>query len=47
MNRPGWGWHPLQADLSGYWSVSVNGNWRPGFAFEHGDAVLVDYQDFH
>ena len=47
MNRPGWGWHPLKGSLSGHWSVSVNGNWRLTFAFENGDAILVDYQDYH
>ena len=47
MNRPGWDWHILKGDLSGHWSVSVNGNWRLTFAFEDGDAVLVDYQDYH
>jgi len=33
--------------LSWHWSVSVNGNWRLTFAFENGDAGLVDYQDYH
>lgn len=47
MNRPGWYWHPLKGALSGHWSVTVNGNWRLTFAFENGDAVLVDYQDYH
>jgi len=47
MNRPGWDWHPLKGSLSGHWSVSVNGNWRLTFAFENGDAILVDYQDYH
>jgi proteic killer suppression protein len=47
MNRPGWDWHPLKDSLSGHWSVSVNGNWRLTFSFENGDAVLVDYQDYH
>ena len=47
MNRPGWDWHPLKGSLSGHWSVSVNGNWRLIFSFENGDAVLVDYQDYH
>jgi len=28
-------------------SISVNGNWRLTFAFENGDAILVDYQDYH
>ncbi len=47
MNRPGWDWHPLKGNLSGHWSVRVNGNWRLTFTFENGDAVLVDYQDYH
>jgi proteic killer suppression protein len=47
MNRPGWGWHPLKGSLAKHWSVSVDGNWRLTFALEDGDAVLVDYQDYH
>ncbi|NBO77731.1 MAG: peptidase [Betaproteobacteria bacterium] len=47
MNRPGRDWHPLKGGLSGHWSVSVNGNWRLTFVFENGDAILVDYQDYH
>jgi hypothetical protein len=27
--------------------VSVNGNWRMTFAFEDGDAALIDYLDYH
>ncbi|WP_320416761.1 type II toxin-antitoxin system RelE/ParE family toxin [Candidatus Nitrotoga sp. AM1P] len=47
MNIPGWKWHPLSGDLSGHWSVWVNGNWRLTFAFEGEDAILVNYQDYH
>lgn len=47
MNVPGWGLHPLTGNLAGHYSVTVNGNWRLTFAFEGGDAVLVDYQDYH
>jgi proteic killer suppression protein len=47
MNRPGWDWHSLHGSLAGHWAVSVNGNWRLTFTFENGDAVLVDYQDYH
>jgi addiction module HigA family antidote len=47
MNRLGWDWHALKGGLSKHWSVSVNGNWRLTFSFENGDAVLVDYQDYH
>jgi proteic killer suppression protein len=47
MNIPGWDLHPLTKDLTGHYSVSVNGNWRMTFTFEGEDAVLVDYQDYH
>ena len=47
MNLPGWGLHPLTANLAGHYSVIVNGNWRLAFTFEGTDAVLVDYQDYH
>jgi proteic killer suppression protein len=44
MNIPGWRLHLLS---TGHWSVWVNGNWRLTFSWEGGDAVLVDYQDYH
>jgi len=47
MNLPGWRLHGLEGDLFGHYSVTVNGNWRMTFCFEDGDAVLVDYQDYH
>lgn len=47
MNIPGWDLHPLKGDLKGHWSVKVNGNWRLTFMFDDGDAVLVNYQDYH
>lgn len=47
MNMPGWGLHKLTGDLKGQWAVKVSGNWRLTFAFDKGDAVLVDYQDYH
>jgi len=47
MGLPGWRLHPLSQDLAGHWSVWVNGNWRMTFIFENGDAVLVDYRDYH
>ena len=47
MNLAGWGWHTLKGDMAGHWSVSVNGNWRLTFSFKDGDAVLVDYIDYH
>jgi proteic killer suppression protein len=47
MNLPGWNLHPLKGDLKGHFSVQVSGNWRMTFMFDDGDAVLVDYQDYH
>lgn len=47
MDTPGWDLHKLQGNLSEYWSVKVNGNWRLTFKFENGHAEVVDYQDYH
>ena len=47
MNLPGWRLHALSGGLEGHWAVTVSGNWRLTFRFEDGDAVLVDYQDYH
>lgn len=47
MNLPGWKLHQLTGGLARHWSVSVSWNWRLTFKFEVGDAVLVDYQDYH
>lgn len=47
MDIPGWKLHALSHGLKGHWSVWVSGNWRLTFAFEDGDAVIVDYQDYH
>ncbi len=47
MNASGWRLHRLSHDLVGHWSVWVSGNWRLTFAFDDGDVILVDYQDYH
>lgn len=47
MNVPGWDLHPLKGRLAGHWSIGVNGNWRMTFTFDDGDAILVDYKDYH
>jgi toxin HigB-1 len=39
--------HQLSGRLSGFWSVSVNGNWRVIFRFEDGEALNIDYVDYH
>jgi len=47
VNLPGWRLHQLTGDLSGYYSIVVNGNWRVTFKFAGEDVVLVDYLDYH
>lgn len=48
MDVPGWRLHPLKGyENRGHWAVTVNANWRLTFAFDDGNAVLVDYQDYH
>lgn len=47
MDFPGSGLHPLKGEKKGFWSVSVNGNWRVIFRFEREDAYDVDYLDYH
>ncbi|WP_103973411.1 type II toxin-antitoxin system RelE/ParE family toxin [Methylovulum psychrotolerans] len=37
----------MTGNLAGYYSVTVNGNWRLIFTFNDEDAELVDYLDYH
>ena len=47
MNLPGFRLHPLKGDLAGFRAVTVRANWRIVFRFEDGDALDVDYLDYH
>lgn len=47
MNLPGWQWHSLKGNEVGTYAISVNGNWRLTYRFENGDAIVVDYRDYH
>ena len=47
MNLPSFRLHPLRGDLKGLWAVTVQSNWRVVFRFEDGDALDVDYVDYH
>jgi len=47
MNLPKMQFHVLSGGLAGYYTVSVNGNWRVIFQFEGQDTILVDYLDYH
>jgi proteic killer suppression protein len=47
MNLPGLRLHALKGDMSGFHAVSVSGNWRVIFRFVDGNALDVDYTDYH
>ena len=42
---PGWKLHPLKGDLKGFWSLTVTGNWRVIFRYDH--ATNTDLIDYH
>ena len=47
MNLPGFRLHPLKGNYEGFWSVTVQANWRIIFRFEAGHAADADYLDYH
>lgn len=47
MDIPGFRLHALKGSERGRWSIWVNGNWRVTFAFENGNAFVLDYEDYH
>lgn len=47
MDIPGFRLHPLKGSELGRWSIWVNGNWRVTFEFENGNALVLDYEDYH
>ena len=47
MNTPGMKFHKLTGKLKEHYSMTVNKNWRVIFKFDNGDAVLVNYLDYH
>ena len=47
VDLPGYGLHELRGDLAGTWAVVVNKNWRITFRFENGNALDVDFIDYH
>jgi toxin HigB-1 len=47
MNLPGFRLHPLKGEFKGFWAVTVRANWRVIFRFAEGDALDVDYLDYH
>lgn len=47
MDLPGMNFHSLSGNLKGFFSVTVNGNWRVIYKFDGQDIILVDYLDYH
>lgn len=47
MNLPGFGFHALIGRDKGRYAVTVSGNWRITFAWDEGDAIDVDLEDYH
>jgi len=47
MDLPGFRLHALKGELKGFWAVTVRANWGVIFRFAEGDALNVDYVDYH
>lgn len=47
MDAPGLRLHALKGEMSGFWAITVQANWRIIFQFNEGDAYIVDYLDYH
>ena len=46
---PGWKLHPLKGGMTGFWSLTVTGNWRLVFRYgeETNTASEIDLIDYH
>ena len=47
LRLPGFGLHRLEGDLAGYWSVTVEGEWRIIFSFDVENTTDVDLVEYH
>lgn len=47
MDVPGFRLHALKGKERGRWSILANGNWRVTFEFANGNAMILDYEDYH
>ena len=47
MDIPGYRLHPLKGIRKGFWSITVNGNWRLTFEFLDGNVHILNYEDYH
>ena len=47
LDLPGYRLHPLKGTLKGFWSMTVNANWRIIFRLEDGHVCDVQLIDYH
>jgi len=47
MDVPGFRLHPLKGEFKGFWAITVRANWRVIFRLAEGDALDVDFVDYH
>jgi proteic killer suppression protein len=47
MDVPGFDFHPLRGGKPTRYSVHVNGPWCITFEFEEGEALRVDFEQYH
>ena len=47
MNLPGFDFHALRGFVPTRYSVHVNGPWCITFEFDAGDALRVDFEQYH
>jgi toxin HigB-1 len=47
LNLPGFRFHGLKGRDKGRYALDASGNWRITFAWDGGDAIDVDLEDYH
>lgn len=47
MDLPGFRLHPLKGDRKEFWAITVRADWRVIFRFADGEALDIDYVDYH
>jgi proteic killer suppression protein len=47
MDISGYRLHQLKGERKGYWSITVNANWRLTFEFVDGNVHILNYEDYH
>ncbi len=47
LNLPGFGWHELEGDRKGTYSLRVSRNWRLTFKWDEDGPFDVELEDYH